>query len=284
MKVSTLLCTITVLLSLDSIIAAQGEKSLVQPFFITPRSGQNHISLDGDWELSNRETPIQDAGQLRQQSHWLRAQVPGSVQWALYRAGELPHPYDHMNAKKYAWVLGKTWYYRKVFQAPAFTQSQYVFLCFDGIDYYARIWLNGQELGRHEGMFSGPMVEVSSLLHANALNELLVEVRAANYGLGDRFQPWAPGKVTAAWGLTGGLGLITGGGGRNWATDDSAARHRWELGLFPSRHVAWSSPGNRSAHSPGAPFPGDGRSQQYGGPTGVERGGAGQRNRTGHEY
>ena len=69
-----------------------------------------------------------------------------------------------MNAKKYAWVLGKTWYYRKSFTVPAAVKNQYVFLCFDGIDYYAKIWLNGHELGRHEGMQGGPMLEVGSLL------------------------------------------------------------------------------------------------------------------------
>ena len=62
-----------------------------------------------------------------------------------------------------------------------------MFLCFDGVDYYSRIWLNGHELGRHEGMHGGPMIEVGSLLKTDGPNELLVEVRAPSYGSADKF-------------------------------------------------------------------------------------------------
>jgi beta-mannosidase len=194
-------------------------KPLWQPFYISPHSGAQHISLNGKWELGYRDAPITRLEELRDQREWIATQVPSSVQWALYRAGKLPHPYLHMNARQYDWVVEKVWYYRKTFPAPSAAKGQYVFLCFDGIDYYARIWLNGQELGRHEGMYSGPMVEVSSLLRSDAPNEIIVEVRAANYGVGDKWKPWVPGKVTASWGVTGGLGLITGGGGRTWGPE-----------------------------------------------------------------
>ena len=196
--------------------AQQMGKTLWQPFYVGPRTGQQHISLDGEWDLGYRDTPIESLQDLASQSKWIRADVPGSAQWALYRAGELPDPYLHMNAKKYDWVVEKVWYYRKSFQVPSSAKGQYVFLCFDGIDYYAKVWLNGQELGRHEGMYGGPIVEVGSLLHYGAANDLVVEVRAANYGIGDKWKPWSTGKVTTSWGLTGGLGLITGGGGRKW--------------------------------------------------------------------
>ena len=200
--------------------AAEGKDiKLSQPFYISPRLGPQHVSLDGDWELASRDAPVENLQDLKSLRKWIPAQVPGSVQWALFRAGELPDPYLHVNARKYAWVVEKVWYYRKTFRVPSAAKGQYVFLCFDGIDYYGKIWLNGQELGRHEGMFSGPAVEVSSLLLADAANEVVVEVRAANYGLGEKWKPWSTGKVTVPWGLTGGLGLITGGGGRKWGPD-----------------------------------------------------------------
>ena len=199
--------------------AQQDGNALWQPFYIGVRSGQQHVSLNGEWGLGYRDTPIESLQDLGSQLKWIRTQVPSSVQWALYRAGELPNPYLHMNAKKYDWVVEKVWYYRKSFQVPLSAKGQYVFLCFDGIDYYAKVWLNGQELGRHEGMFSGPMVEVSSLLRADTPNEIIVEVRAANYSMGDKWKPWSTGKVTVPWGLTGGLNLITGGGGRKWGPD-----------------------------------------------------------------
>jgi len=217
---STVLLLVPALLACTSMATAQQEgKNLWQPFYIGTRTGKQHISLDGEWDLGYRDTPIESLQDFRSQPKWIHAQVPSSVQSALYRAGELPNPYVHMNARKYDWVVDKVWYYRKSFQTPSVTKGHYVFLCFDGIDYYAKVWLNGQELGRHEGMFSGPMLEVSSLLRDDAPNEIIVEVRAANFGLGTKWKPWSTGKVTVPWGLTGGLDLITGGGGRKWGPD-----------------------------------------------------------------
>ena len=231
--------------------------NLTNPFFIEPRAGAQHLALDRGWELSWRDSAIADPRDLSAQAKWIGAQVPGSVQVSLFRAGELPNPYIGMNAKKYDWVLGKTWYYRKSFAVPAAAKGQYAFLCFDGVDYYARIWLNGRELGRHEGMHGGPMVEVGSLLRADGPNELIAEVRAANYGMADKFAafgtemaPQAPAdKVVAPWGLTGGLGLITGGGwgtklkvrpGREVGTEDYFPMGIWRpvrLEVVPRTHL-----------------------------------------------
>ena len=115
--------------------AQQMGKPLWQPFYVGPRTGQQHISLDGEWDLGYRDTPIASPQDLASQSKWIRAHVPGSAQWALYRAGELPNPYLHLNAKQYDWVVEKVWYYRKSFQVPAAAKDPYVFLCFGGIDY-----------------------------------------------------------------------------------------------------------------------------------------------------
>jgi len=196
--------------------AAKG--NLINPFYVQPRAGAQHIAMDSGWELASRDAAITGPAELTGQAKWIRAQVPGSVQVSLFKAGELPDPYIRLNAKKYNWVLAKTWYYRKSFAVPASARNQYVFLCFDGVDYYSRIWLNGQELGRHEGMHGGPMIEVGSLLRTDGPNELVVEVRAPSYGIEDKFvafgeemAPKAPAdKVVVPWGLNGGLGLITG--------------------------------------------------------------------------
>jgi len=182
--------------------AQQEGENLWQPYYIGARTGQQHVALNGEWDLAYRDMSIESLQDLGSQQKWIQAQVPSSVQWALYRAGELPNPYLHMNARKYDWVVEKVWYYRKSFQVPSSARGQYVFLCFDGIDYYAEIWLNGEKLGHHEGMFNGPIVEVSSLLRTDAPNEPFVEVRAASYGLGEKWKPWSTGKVTVPWGLT----------------------------------------------------------------------------------
>ncbi len=46
-----------------------------------------------------------------------------------------------------------SFYYRNVFKAKKPSPKQAVFLCFDGVDYIAEVFLNGSLLGTHEGFF-----------------------------------------------------------------------------------------------------------------------------------
>jgi len=188
--------------------AEAGDKSLWQPYYISPRLGPQHLSLDGEWELGYRDTPIETLQDLASPQKWIHSQVPNSVQWALYQAGALPYPYGGLNTRKYAWVPDKVWYQRRRFEVPAEAKGDYAFLCFDGVGYYARIWLNGTLIGRHEGMFGGPHVEVSRWLNFGQANEITVELKAGSYGV-EHWNPETPGKVIVPWGLAGGSSYVT---------------------------------------------------------------------------
>lgn len=69
---------------------------------------------------------------------------------------------------------------------------------FDGIDYFAKVWLNGIELGKHRGIFGGPVIDVSENLNYGGDNELIVEVISANYGK-TSFNPNRPGNIVKGW-------------------------------------------------------------------------------------
>jgi beta-mannosidase len=210
-RISSAVCFVFVALNIAWGVALgqQTDKTLWQPYYISPRVGDQHISLSGKWGLSHRDAPISNLEDLRDQPQWIAAEVPSSVQWALFQAGELPHPYYHLNSQKYSWVPDNVWYYRRQFQVPASVQGHYVFICFDGSGYYSKIWLNGELLGRHEGMFGGPDVEVSKHLRFGSPNELVVEVKAASYGVAD----WGEKSlqnVILPWGIGGGDPYVTG--------------------------------------------------------------------------
>lgn len=180
---------------------------LWQPYRITPRTGAQHRSLDGEWQLGWRDAAISAVAELDPAANWIPAQVPSTVQWALHRAGKAGHPYEHLNSKQYDWVDQKVWYYRRSFDLPANPGGQLAFLCFDGIDYFARVWLNGELLGRHEGMFGGPEVEISRQAKFGASNELIVEVKAANFGNKKGWKPRGPeGTAIKPWVIAGGTG------------------------------------------------------------------------------
>jgi len=181
-------------------------KNLGQPYRITPRTGAQHIALDGPWQLGWAEAAIAEPKDLAAVKNWIAADVPCTVQWALYRAGVLPHPYEHLNSTQYSWVDEKVWYYRRTVDLPALEKHANVFLCFEGIDYSARVWVNGTLLGTHEGMFGGPAIEISPQAKPGA-NEIVVEVRAANFGNKKGWKPRGPeGTAIKPWVIAGGVG------------------------------------------------------------------------------
>ena len=66
------------------------------------------------------------------------------------------------------------WWYRLDFATPA--EARYATLRFEGVDYFAKVYLNGQLLGEHEGSADPFEFEVGSLLNRNAPNVLVVKV------------------------------------------------------------------------------------------------------------
>ncbi|GAB3710372.1 glycoside hydrolase family 2 protein [Spirosoma flavus] len=222
-----LVATTLLALSLPASTVAQRADStkLWSPYRITPRVGSQHIDLSGaGWELSYTDTPVTSLKEPRQGA--FQTTIPNSVHWSLYKAGKLPHPYYGLNSTKYRWAEEKAWYYKKSFEIPESVQGNYVFLCFDGVDYFTKVWVNDSLVGIHEGMFGGPSIEISRLLKTGQKNDITVEVRAGNWGnkatdyetlprtaTGDYdfskrtgFNPRASGRIIKPWVISGGSG------------------------------------------------------------------------------
>lgn len=153
--------------------------NLNQPFYIEPRNEKNHLSLDGLWQYGYRDEAEEQPSSV---VYGFEATVPDSLFWNLYESGVVPHPYEGLNSRKFHWVDEKVWYYRKTFTVDKELEGRTAILCFDGVSYYCKVWLNGILLGEHEGMFGGPYVAVSQALRYGEENELVVEVKACNYG------------------------------------------------------------------------------------------------------
>lgn len=160
--------------------------NLNQPYYIEPRRGKNHINFEKDWEFTWSEDAVEDFSTLE----WkYLTDIPNSVYFSLYKAGILPHPYEGKNSKLYHWVDEKIWYYRKKFVLDINGFDGDAFLSFDGVAYYCRVWINGHLLGEHEGMFGGPVCNVVDYLKLDGENDIIVEVKACNYGIKDSFDP-----------------------------------------------------------------------------------------------
>ena len=70
---------------------------------------------------------------------------------------------------------GVVWF-RREFDVPADFPGTVADLCFDGVDYDARVWLNGQYVGRHIGAFSTFKLDASAALRKGAKNTIVVRV------------------------------------------------------------------------------------------------------------
>src|SRR5690606_35047698 len=92
------------------------------------------------------------------------------------------HPYANKNSTQYRWIEEKAWYYEKKIVIPDSAEGNTIMLCFDGLDYFSKIWVNEESVGIHEGMFGGPMIDITSLTNFGEENVITVEIRAANWG------------------------------------------------------------------------------------------------------
>ena len=70
---------------------------------------------------------------------------------------------------------GVIWF-RREFQADASWKGRAVRLRFDGVDYFADVWLNGKSLGHHEGYFQPFTFDVADSLNYGGNNVLVVRV------------------------------------------------------------------------------------------------------------
>lgn len=191
-------------------IVSPGENvaKLYQPYRISPRSDYTqHMNLSGEWELSYMDAPVSSTSDLRNRKDAFETMVPNSVQWSYYKAGKLPHPYAHKNSDLYNWMDEKVWYYQKDVEIPIGAKGNALILCFDGVDYFSRVWINDSLVGTHEGMFGGPEIDISQLVKYGGSNRIVVEVKAGDWGNKERYNPRATGRIIKPWYIAGGSGV-----------------------------------------------------------------------------
>ena len=104
--------------------------------------------------------------------------VPGEVQVQLGFTG-MDLFYQNRDL---TFVNEKEWWYRKTFVPPADSKGKNVRILFEGVDYFASVWLNGEKLGEHEGCFVPFSFDISSKLRYGEENCLAVKVTC----------PWVP--------------------------------------------------------------------------------------------
>jgi beta-glucuronidase len=123
-----------------------------------PAMASSRIDLDRDWQFCI------DPNGTGETAEWQK-RLPVDTQ-----SVNVPHTW---NIGKYDNYLGKAWYFR-TFEMPTPSPNWHVELHFGATFYSSRIWLNGVQVGHHEGGYTAYSLDVTSQVRST--NYLAVEI------------------------------------------------------------------------------------------------------------
>ncbi len=143
--------------------------------------GQDAWLLRRNWRLAAAPEVNADGAQLSIPGYadksWMAATVPGTVLTTMVDRGIYPDPDFGLNNLAIPESLNKQdYWYRIDFPTPAGAAGHHAALTFQGINYAAEVWLDGQRLGTTKGAFLRGEFGVGTLLKPGAQNALAVRI------------------------------------------------------------------------------------------------------------
>ena len=146
-------------------------------------SGPGEWTFSDGWELQAAPKVKADAAQIADPSYstagWMRATVPGTVLTTMIDDGVYPDPDLGLNNMAIPESLNKQdYWYRNEFKLPAEVKAgsaHHINLTFTGINYQAKVWLNGIALGDVKGAFIRGVFDITSALKSGK-NVLVVRI------------------------------------------------------------------------------------------------------------
>ena len=127
---------------------------LILFFPLVVSAQQSERELNSNWQFHQMGKDI-----------WMLAKVPGSVHIDLLNNKIIPDPFFADNEKKVQWIENEDWEYRTEFICSTKElASKNIELNFDGLDTYAKVFLNGQFILEADNMFRSWSVDVKNQL------------------------------------------------------------------------------------------------------------------------
>lgn len=157
--------------------SANGEPYALSEMQVMGQGGMEVVAQT-PWRVQ-RASEVSAPGQEIATAHfdastWLPATVPGTVLTSYLRAGALPDPNYRDNQLMISEsFFNSDFWYRTTLQVDDL--SEHTFLHFDGINWKAEVYLNGQYVDRLEGAFKHGRFDVSNIIRKGA-NHLAVRI------------------------------------------------------------------------------------------------------------
>ena len=135
------------------------------------------VPLNSGWEfhqLISGPTVVSANSAIKDASQWHPAVVPGCVHLDLLQNKLIPDPFYRDNEAKLQWIENADWEYRTTVQAaPALLAQKNIDLVFEGLDAFAKVYLNDKLILTADNMFREWRISVKGELKAGA-NQLRV--------------------------------------------------------------------------------------------------------------
>lgn len=143
-------------------------------------TGENEWII-GNWMLAVAPKVSAEGSEISKPSFkandWMAATVPGTVLTTMVDRGVYPDPDYGLNNLAIPETLNKqNYWYRTEFTAPKTGAGRNLTLTFQGINYNADVWLNGQFLGNIKGAFIRGVFDVTATLKPGSTNVLAVKI------------------------------------------------------------------------------------------------------------
>lgn len=192
-----------------------------------PATTSSRIGLEKNWHIQS-SCKLNEGGEALSRTayndqNWLATTVPHTVEGAQVDAKLFPDPFYAMNLRAVpgtTYPIGKiftnlpmdedspykcSWWYRSEFRLPADLKGKNIWLHFDGINYRANIWVNGQQIAKSDdvaGAYRTYTFNIKDAALMGAENAIAVEVSAqTETDLGINFVDWNPMPADKLMGL-----------------------------------------------------------------------------------
>jgi hypothetical protein len=149
-------------------------------------AGDGNWTLSGGWKLAAAPDVHASAAAIASTGFdtqaWMPAIVPGTVLTSMIANGVYPDPDYGLNNLDIPELLNRQdYWYRAEFSAPTDSTDHHLRLVFDGINYQAEVWLNGQRLGEMKGAFIRGVFDVTGKVHSGGENVVAIRVSPPPY-------------------------------------------------------------------------------------------------------
>src|SRR5580692_3084876 len=148
---------------------------------VLQESGNNFWTLETGWMLSAAPDVKAEGAEIAQPvfntRDWMHATIPGTVLTTMIDRGIYPDPDYGLNNLAIPESLNKQdYWYRTEFEAPNTAPGTHLTLTFEGINYAASVWLNGESLGTIKGAFIRGIFDVTRVIKLGQANVLAVRI------------------------------------------------------------------------------------------------------------